>query len=134
MQSMVVEEEQKRDLVRQVWLNMLDGAHENPQMVMFMTLNHYHMLDEAFKRPGRIHVHVKMTYASNIIVKEIFGHIFSYDFKDHDINKRLDQIEDFAYSQSKVIQSCCRAVTDFSIMQNNTEYITCALEKLEVTK
>lgn len=134
MQNMIVEEEQKRDLVRQVWLNMLDGAIENPQMVMFMTLNHYHKLDEAFKRPGRIHIRVSMPYASNKIVKEIFGHIFSYDFKDHEINERLDQIEDFAYSQSKVIQSCCRAVTDFSIMKNNTEYITCALDTLTKTE
>lgn len=130
MNTMMQEEEQKRDLLRQMWENLLDGAHEKKGMVMFMTSNNYDILDTIFKRPGRIHIRVHMQNASKKIAKDIIAHIFSYDDHDEEINKRMEQIQDYAHSHSKIIQMCCRCILDFSDMKNNTTYIRAALTKL----
>ena len=130
MATMIKEEEQKRNLERQVWLNLLDGAHEKQGMVIFMTLNDYDVLDPIFKRPGRIHIRVRMTNASKEMAIDIIAHIFSYDFQDTKINARLEQLQDYQYSQSKIIQACCNAILDFTNIMNNLDYIDCALNTL----
>ena len=130
VKTMMQEEEQKRNVLRQIWENLLDGATEKKGMVMFMTSNNYDILDYIFKRPGRIHIRIQMQLASNKIAKDIIAHIFSYDYHDKEINTRLESIKDYTHSHSKIIQSCCQCILDFSNMKNNPEYICAALEKL----
>lgn len=130
MQTMVQEEEQKRNLLRQIWENLLDGAHEKKGMVMFMTSNNYDILDKIFKRPGRIHIRVRMANANSKIAKDIIAHVFSYDYHDEEVNKRMDKIKDYKHSHSKIIQKCCLSILDFADMKNNTTYLHAALDKL----
>ena len=132
LQSMKQKDEQKRNLSRQVWCTLLDGAQERKGLVIFITLNNYDILDDIFKRPGRIHLRIPTKLATKEIAKSIIQHIFSYDFRDEATNRKIDMIEDNKHSQSKIITKCCNEILDFKDMKNNLEYINRAVDSLSM--
>lgn len=77
-------------------LNLWDGIRETPGRIMVITSNHYHKLDAALVRPGRIDITHKMTNASASTVKEIFQHLFGHPIQS-------DNIPDFKLSPSEIV-------------------------------
>jgi hypothetical protein len=80
-------------------LNLWDGIRETPSRIMIITSNHYHDLDPALIRPGRIDVTLELSYASRETIKEIYLHLFEEKIEDAKINN----INDFFYSPAEII-------------------------------
>jgi chaperone BCS1 len=80
-------------------LNIWDGIRETPGRIMIISSNHYHDLDPALIRPGRIDVTMELSYASRTIIKEIYEHLFDETI---DIGK-LEPINDCFYSPAEII-------------------------------
>ena len=80
-------------------LNIWDGIRETPGRIMIISSNHYHDLDPALIRPGRIDVTLELSYATRTIIKEIYEHLFDETI---DIGK-LEPINDCFYSPAEII-------------------------------
>ena len=80
-------------------LNIWDGIRETPGRIMIISSNHYHDLDPALIRPGRIDVTLELSYATRTIIKEIYEHLFDETI---DIEK-LEPINDCFYSPAEMI-------------------------------
>jgi len=80
-------------------LNIWDGIRETPGRIMIISSNHYHDLDPALIRPGRIDVTMELSYASRTIIKEIYEHLFDETIKI----EKLEGIEDGFYSPAEII-------------------------------
>ena len=53
-------------------LNVLDGLQETPGRILILTSNHYHKLDPALTRPGRIDLTLEMSQADAATVAQIY--------------------------------------------------------------
>jgi hypothetical protein len=80
-------------------LNLWDGIRETPGRIMIISSNHYHELDPALIRPGRIDVTLELSYASRSIINEIYSHLFDEPIDD----KTLKKIKDYFYSPAEII-------------------------------
>ena len=80
-------------------LNLWDGIRETPGRIMIISSNHYHELDPALIRPGRIDVTLELSYASRKIINEMYSHLF-HDVMD---DKTLKKIKDYFYSPAEII-------------------------------
>jgi hypothetical protein len=80
-------------------LNIWDGIRETPGRIMIISSNHYHDLDPALIRPGRIDVTLELSYATRNIIKEIYEHLFDETIEI----EKLEGIEDGFYSPAEII-------------------------------
>lgn len=63
-------------------LNLWDGIRETPGRILVITSNHYHKLDTALIRPGRIDITLEMSYASHKTINDIFYHFMEERMDD----------------------------------------------------
>ena len=80
-------------------LNMWDGIRETPGRILIMTSNHYHDLDPALIRPGRIDISHEMKNASYQTIRNLYEHLF---------NQKIDEptlllINEYFYSPAELI-------------------------------
>ncbi len=80
-------------------LNMWDGIRETPGRILIMTSNHYHDLDPALIRPGRIDISHEMKNASYQTIRNLYEHLF---------NQQIDEptlllINEYFYSPAELI-------------------------------
>jgi len=80
-------------------LNMWDGIRETPGRILIMTSNHYHDLDPALIRPGRIDISHEMKNASYQTIRNLYEHLF---------NQKIDEqtlllIKEYFYSPAELI-------------------------------
>lgn len=92
-------------------LNIWDGIRETHGRIIIITSNHYHKLDPALIRPGRIDISLELGNASRKIIAEMYKHFF---------NKSLDRrilklIKSKKFSPAEII--------NFYINSNNDEEV-----------
>ena len=80
-------------------LNLWDGIRETPGRIMIISSNHYHELDPALIRPGRIDVTLELSYASRNIINEMYSHLFDEQIDD----KTIKKIKEYFYSPAEII-------------------------------
>ena len=80
-------------------LNLWDGIRETPGRIMIISSNHYHDLDPALIRPGRIDITLELSYVSRKIIKEMYKHLFD-EVLDND---KLENIKEDFYSPAEII-------------------------------
>jgi hypothetical protein len=80
-------------------LNLWDGIRETPGRIMMISSNHYHELDPALRRPGRIDLAVGLGNASHHTIQEIFQHFFHEDIP----GPTLENIADNFYSPAEIM-------------------------------
>ena len=80
-------------------LNLWDGIRETPGRIMIISSNHYHDLDPALIRPGRIDLTLELTYTTHETIKEIYKHLFNEDLT----NNELKNVESDFYSPAEII-------------------------------
>ena len=80
-------------------LNLWDGIRETPGRIMIISSNHYHDLDPALIRPGRIDITLELSYASHEIIKEIYRHLFDERIE----NDMLEGIKEDFYTPAEII-------------------------------
>jgi len=73
-------------------LNIIDGVIETPNRIIIMTSNHYDKLDPALIRPGRIDYSLKLGFATEAIIKDIYYNYYKEDIHNDisDCNFRKD--------------------------------------------
>lgn len=80
-------------------LNLWDGIRETPGRIMIISSNHYHELDPALIRPGRIDVTLELSYVSHKILQEMYKHLFDENID----NEHLEKIKEYFYSPAEII-------------------------------
>ena len=80
-------------------LELWDGIREAPGRIMIISSNHYADLDPALKRPGRIDITLKLTYASRAVIAKMYRHLIGEDADPAD----LEQINDDFYTPAEII-------------------------------
>jgi hypothetical protein len=80
-------------------LNIWDGIRETPGRILIMTSNHYHELDPALIRPGRIDISHEMKNASHKTIRDLHEHLFN----DKIDEESLLLINEFFYSPAELI-------------------------------
>jgi len=80
-------------------LNLWDGIRETPGRIMIISSNHYHDLDPALIRPGRIDITLELSYVSRKIIKEMYTHLFDAVLD----NEKLENIKEDFYSPAEII-------------------------------
>jgi hypothetical protein len=80
-------------------LNMWDGIRETPGRILIMTSNHYHDLDPALIRPGRIDISHEMKNASYQTIRNIYDHLFNHKIDE----PTLLLINEYFYSPAELI-------------------------------
>lgn len=80
-------------------LNLWDGIRETPGRIMVISSNHYHDLDPALIRPGRIDMTLELSYATHQTIKEIYMHLFKAPLEDC----KLTKIKENVYSPAEII-------------------------------
>ena len=60
-------------------LNVLDGLQETPGRILILTSNHYHKLDPALTRPGRIDLTLEMSQADTATVAQIYRQCYGME-------------------------------------------------------
>jgi SpoVK/Ycf46/Vps4 family AAA+-type ATPase len=80
-------------------LNMWDGIRETPGRILIMTSNHYHDLDPALIRPGRIDISHEMKNASHKTIRDLYEHLFN----DKIDEASLSLINEYFYSPAELI-------------------------------
>lgn len=78
---------------------MWDGIRETPGRIMIISSNHYHDLDPALVRPGRVDVTLELSYVSHNILKEMYSHLFNEAIDDETIKN----IKEHFYSPAEII-------------------------------
>lgn len=124
------EEIKKQQKELSKWLNCFDGAIEQEGRVFFMSANDKDKLSNIFTRPGRIDLNIHLPYATNKVARDLISYLFDYDDKSEKINKKLDMIEDYKFSQSELYQVCINNNKNITLYRNNYEYINSALDDL----
>ena len=89
-------------------LNLWDGIRETPGRIMIISSNHYHDLDPALIRPGRIDITLELSYASHETIKEIYTHLFDEIIE----NDRLLEINADFYTPAEIINIYMNAEQD----------------------
>lgn len=80
-------------------LNLWDGIRETPGRILIISSNHYHKLDPALVRPGRIDITHELSNASYNTISEIYYHLF-----DNEIDKNeLQKVKEYFYSPAELI-------------------------------
>ena len=80
-------------------LNMWDGIRETPGRILIMTSNHYHDLDPALIRPGRIDISHEMKNASHQTIRNLYEHLFNHTIDE----PSLLLINEYFYSPAELI-------------------------------
>ena len=80
-------------------LNMWDGIRETPGRILIMTSNHYHDLDPALIRPGRIDISHEMKNASHQTIRNLYEHLFNHKIDE----PTLLLINEYFYSPAELI-------------------------------
>jgi hypothetical protein len=80
-------------------LNMWDGIRETPGRILIMTSNHYHDLDPALIRPGRIDISHEMKNASYQTIRNLYEHLFNHKIDE----PTLLLINEYFYSPAELI-------------------------------
>ena len=80
-------------------LELWDGIREAPGRIMIISSNHYADLDPALKRPGRIDITLKLTYASRAVIAKMYRHLIGEDADPAD----LALINDDFYTPAEII-------------------------------
>jgi len=80
-------------------LNLWDGIRETPGRIMIISSNHYHDLDPALIRPGRIDITLELSYTSRKIIKEIYENLFDESIEE----EKLKPITEYFYSPAELI-------------------------------
>ena len=80
-------------------LNMWDGIRETPGRILIMTSNHYHDLDPALIRPGRIDISHEMKNASYQTIRNLYEHLFNQTIDE----PTLALINEYFYSPAELI-------------------------------
>jgi len=80
-------------------LNLWDGIRETPGRILIISSNHYHELDPALIRPGRIDLTLELSYASHQIITEMYEHLFGKKLDP----ESLQNITDNFYSPAEII-------------------------------
>ena len=80
-------------------LNMWDGIRETPGRILIMTSNHYHDLDPALIRPGRIDISHEMKNASYQTIRNLYEHLFNQTIDE----TKLLLINEYFYSPAELI-------------------------------
>ena len=80
-------------------LNLWDGIRETPGRIMIISSNHYHELDPALIRPGRIDITLELSYASHETITEMYKHLFDERIE----NDMLDGIKEDFYTPAEII-------------------------------
>jgi len=93
-------------------LNMWDGIRETPGRILIMTSNHYHDLDPALIRPGRIDISHEMKNASYQTIRNLYEHLFNHTIDE----STLLLINEYFYSPAELI--------NIYIYHNNVERFT----------
>lgn len=57
-------------------LNIIDGIHEGDGRVLIMTTNHYHKLDRALVRPGRIDINLEVKQANHVVIQQVVDFLY----------------------------------------------------------
>jgi chaperone BCS1 len=80
-------------------LKLWDGIRETPGRILFISSNHYHKLDPALVRPGRIDITHELSNASYNTISEMYLHLFG-----NSIDKiKLNNIKENFYSPAELI-------------------------------
>ena len=80
-------------------LNLWDGIRETPGRILIISSNHYHKLDPALVRPGRIDITHELSNASYNTIAEMYLHLFG-----NSIDKiKLTNIKENFYSPAELI-------------------------------
>jgi hypothetical protein len=80
-------------------LNLWDGIRETPGRILIISSNHYHKLDPALVRPGRIDITHELSNASYNTISEMYLHLFG-----NSIDKiKLTNIKENFYSPAELI-------------------------------
>jgi len=58
-------------------LNALDGVGSAEERIIFLTTNHVDRLDEAFVRPGRVDMTVRLGEATTYQIEQLWGRFYS---------------------------------------------------------
>eukprot|EP00922_Rhytidocystis_sp_ex-Travisia-forbesii_P050620 GHVS01075213.1.p1 GENE.GHVS01075213.1~~GHVS01075213.1.p1 ORF type:complete len:452 (+),score=112.71 GHVS01075213.1:96-1451(+) len=74
-------------------LNALDGVVATEERLVFMTTNHIQRLPESLIRPGRIDLKIRVSYATELQLKRMFGRFFP---------ERQEEAEEFAATLSSM--------------------------------
>jgi hypothetical protein len=93
-------------------LNLWDGIRETPGRILIITSNHYHELDPALIRPGRIDISFKLDNATHNTVKDIYMHLFSNEI---DMEK-LKKVKEYFYSPAEIVNMFISCKTEEAFM------------------
>jgi len=80
-------------------LNLWDGIRETPGRILVISSNHYHKLDSALTRPGRIDITHELSNASHKTIAEMYRHLFGSSLN----TGKLKKIQEFLYSPAELI-------------------------------
>jgi SpoVK/Ycf46/Vps4 family AAA+-type ATPase len=80
-------------------LELWDGIREAPGRIMIISSNHYDDLDPALRRPGRIDITLKLTYASRAVIAKMYRHLIGEDADPAD----LALINDDFYTPAEIM-------------------------------
>lgn len=80
-------------------LNLWDGIRETPGRILIISSNHYHKLDPALVRPGRIDITYELNNASHNTISEMYLHLFGNKID----KKMLSKVKENFYSPAELI-------------------------------
>ena len=80
-------------------LNIWDGIQETPGRIMIISSNHYHELDPALIRPGRIDITLEMKNASHEVITQMYEKYYNMSINKNELKK----IENEFYSPAEII-------------------------------
>jgi ATP-dependent 26S proteasome regulatory subunit len=66
---------------------------------MIISSNHYHELDPALVRPGRIDMTLELTYANYKVIKEMYLHLFNEEVDE----MTLQNVKEHFYTPAEII-------------------------------
>ena len=98
-------------------LNLWDGIRETPGRILVISSNHYHKLDQALVRPGRIDISHELSNASHATISELYYHLFG----THIPKQSLKKIKEYYYSPAELINL-------FVSYKNKTDFLNRVLE------
>jgi hypothetical protein len=88
-------------------LNLWDGLKETPGRILGISSNHYHRLDPALVRPGRIDITMKLDNVTRETIGEMFRHYYGSQFVEdplgeETVSELLSKVPEKAYSPAEI--------------------------------